>query len=80
MSHKHSVLVMLEQTRAGLIAPASLECLRAGRELADSLNVGLIAAVMGSDVRSIAEEARHFGVDGVLLADHPALGDYQPET
>jgi electron transfer flavoprotein alpha subunit len=79
MSQANSVLVMVEQGRAGTIEPVSLECLRAGRELADELKAGLIAAVIGSDVRSTAEEVRHLGVDGVLLAEHPSLGGYQPD-
>jgi electron transfer flavoprotein alpha subunit len=70
---------MVEQSRAGTITPVSLECLRTGRELADNLEASLIAAVIGNDVCSTAEEVRHFGVDGVLLAEHPALDDYQPE-
>lgn len=78
MSQTDPVLVIVEQSRAGTIQPVSLECLRAGRELADGLQTDLVAAVIGRDVRSTAEEVRSYGVDAVLVAEHPSLGDYQP--
>jgi electron transfer flavoprotein alpha subunit len=79
MSQGNSVLVVVEQSLADTIEPVSLECLRMGRELADSLGASLIATVIGSRVRSTAEEVRHFGVDGVLVAEDPALGHDQAE-
>ncbi len=79
MRQENSVLVMVEQGRAGSILPVSLECLRTGRELAENLGSRLMAAVIGSDIRSTAEEVRHFGVDGVLLAEHSALCDYRAD-
>ena len=79
MSRKNSVLVMVEQNREGTIKPVSLECLRTGRELADNLRTDLMAAVIGSDARPTAEEVRHFGVDGVLLAEDSAPGHDQQD-
>ena len=70
------VLVFAEATQGGLAAIAR-ELLGAGRRLADALGEPLMAAVLGSDVQEVAQEAVYHGADTVYVADAPALAYYQ---
>lgn len=79
-SRTHSVLVVTERSRDNVIHPASIEALGLGRQIADELQGSLVAAIIGSNVSAVAEEVRHYGVDGVFVADNPALSENQPET
>ncbi len=67
-----SVLVWIEQID-GQPVHSSWEVLGKGRDLADSLGSPLVALVVGNGVDAIAEEARSYGADTVLLAADPAL-------
>src|SRR2546428_6861051 len=70
------VLVFAETTPGGLAAIAR-EMLGAGRRLADALGEPLMAAVLGSGVQEVAQEAVYHGADTVYVADAPALAYYQ---
>src|SRR5262245_38065366 len=70
------VLVFAETTQGGLAAIAR-EILGAGRRLADALGEPLMAAVLGSGVQEVAQEAVYYGADTVYVADAPALAHYE---
>ena len=70
------VLVFAETTPGGL-APIAKELLGAGRRLADALGEPLMAAVLGSGVQEVAQEAVAHGADTVYVADAPALAHYE---
>ena len=70
------VLVFAETSQGGLTAIAR-EMLGAGRRLADALGEPLMAAVLGSGVQEIAQEAIYHGADTAYVADAPALAYYQ---
>jgi electron transfer flavoprotein alpha subunit len=70
------VWVFIEQ-RVGKPADVSFELLSKGRKLADSMKGVLKAVVIGDGVREIAVETFKYGVDEVLLADHPDLKMYK---
>src|SRR5215471_17547272 len=70
------VLVFAETPQGGLTAIAR-ELLGAGRRLADALGEPLMAAVLGSAVQEIAQEAIYHGADTVYVADAPALAHYE---
>ena len=70
------VLVFAETTPGGLAAIAR-EMLGAGRRLADALGEPLMAAVLGSNVQEVAQEAVYHGADTVYVADAPALAHYE---
>jgi electron transfer flavoprotein alpha subunit len=70
------VLVFAETSQGGL-ATIARELLGAGRRLADALGEPLMAAVLGSAVQEVAQEAVYHGADTVYVADAPALAYYQ---
>ena len=70
------VLVFAETTQGGLASIAK-ELLGAGRRLADALGEPLMAAVLGSGVQEVAQEAVAHGADTVYVADAPALAHYE---
>lgn len=73
------VWVFIEQNDKK-IESVSLELLGAGRKLADKLQVPLAGFLLGSDIRSLANEVIYYGADEVYLIDHPVLKDYRTEA
>jgi electron transfer flavoprotein alpha subunit len=78
ISEYRGVWVFVEQTE-GEPERVSLELLGKGRELADKLGVVLTAFLLGESVQDTAKELIFFGVDEVIVADHPLLRDYRTE-
>jgi len=64
----------------GKLAAIATELLGCGRKLADDLGQELYAALVGSDVSGLAEEAIAFGADKVYVVDDPLLKDYQTDS
>ena len=73
-----SVLVILEQ-RGGKWNRLSFEALAAGQKIAEARNLPVSAAVLGSGIEPLAQEAAHYGVTKVFALDHPLLNPYTPE-
>jgi len=69
------VFVITEQ-RDGAFRKVSFEAVSEGRRLADGLDAGLTAVVLGSGVEGMAAELEKYGPDKILVADDPALADY----
>lgn len=72
------VMVFAEQ-RLGKIAEVTYELLHKGRELADTLNVSLMAALLGKEVSSSAGSLIEYGADRVFVVDHPSLEGFTDE-
>jgi caffeyl-CoA reductase-Etf complex subunit CarE len=70
------VLVFAEVVDGGL-APIAKEMLGAGKTLANALGEPLLAAVLGSGLQQVTQEAIYHGADTVYVADAPALERYQ---
>lgn len=73
------VFVELEH---GRVHPVSWELLSEGRKLADTLNAGLTAVVLGPDddaSASAAAECFHYGADAVRFVADPVLAQYRTE-
>jgi electron transfer flavoprotein alpha subunit len=64
----------------GKLATITTELLGCGRKLADDLVEELCAALIGSDVSGIANEAIAFGADKVYVVNDPLLKDYQTDS
>jgi electron transfer flavoprotein alpha subunit len=71
--------VYLEQSD-GRLAGVSLELLGKGRSLAQERAVPLTGVLLGDGVGPLAHEAIRYGVDEVLLVDHPQLRLYRPDV
>ncbi|MGB9699207.1 MAG: electron transfer flavoprotein subunit alpha/FixB family protein [Thermodesulfobacteriota bacterium] len=73
---KKEIWVFIEQ-QEGCIAEVSFELLQAAGFLAQKLDQGeVIALILGHKIRDLAFSLFSFGVDKVLLADHPCLENY----
>jgi electron transfer flavoprotein alpha subunit len=70
------VLVFAEVADGELVGIAK-EMLGVGRTLANALGEPLQAAVLGSNVQSVAQEAIYHGADTVYVAESAALEQYQ---
>jgi len=73
------VWVFVEQDN-GKAHPVSWELLGVGRTLANDLGVELSAFVLGSQVKSLTEEAFGYDADKVYLIDDPLLDHYRTAT
>lgn len=73
------VWVFAEQHKGG-IASVSLELLGEGRKLADKRRTKLSAVLLGSGVKSKAQDLIAHGADVVYVADDPALKDFNDDS
>ncbi len=73
-------ILVLAEHKEGNPALITLQLLGKGRELADKLGVQLMAVVLGYKAEAVTGALVEMGVDGVLVADHPCLQDYNPEV
>ncbi len=80
MELRGDVLVFLEAAEGGGVLPRSLEAVTAGQRLAAALGGRPVGLVVGDRVGDVAGEAAHYGLEEVLLVDHPALARYLPEV
>jgi electron transfer flavoprotein alpha subunit len=79
MATKGGVFVFLEQTD-GALEDSSMEVLGKGREIADRLGVLVTGAILGENVRGLAEEGSKRGAHVVLMADSPLLKNFTAEA
>lgn len=79
MADGPGVLIVAEAIGAAL-APVTAELAGIGRTVADQLSSSLAAALLGSGAGSAADELGTFGVDTVLVADDPALSEYNGDA
>ncbi len=79
MVRENCVLVLVERDREQSVCPGTLECVPAGRRLAEKLGSGLLALVLGHSAGGAAEEMTRYDVDGVVVAEHPLLESCPPE-
>jgi len=79
MAENKGVLVLCE-TKEGKLASISTELLGGGRKLAQDLGQELSAALVGSGIGNLAQEAIAYGADKVYVVDDPILKDYQTDT
>jgi electron transfer flavoprotein alpha subunit len=79
MANENGILVVAE-TADGQLAPVTAELLGAARRLAGELNQPVYAALLGSGVEALAQEAIAFGADKVFVAEDPLLAEYNTET
>ena len=79
MDSDAAVLVLVELDADKEIIPVSLECVTAEKRLAEVWGGRTVALIMGNGVAAAAREMACYGVDDVLLVDHPGLDGYQAE-
>ena len=79
VNRKGEVWVFAEQHN-GQLEDTPVELMSKARHLADILGVQLAAAVLGDNVKELAEKMIHYGADKVYLAEDPLLGAYQTNS
>jgi len=67
------------EAAGGRLPDDSLAVVGQARELADQIGVYVYGVLLGQDVEALGERLCAYGADKVLVADDPALADYQPE-
>jgi electron transfer flavoprotein alpha subunit len=73
------VMIYAEQ-RLGRVAEVAFELLHKGRELAQTLGVPLLAALLGRDLDAGARELIRYGADRVYTVDDPRLEGFTDES
>lgn len=68
------------ETVGGALLAATLEAMGQARDMADQIGVYVYAVLLGKGIESLGQELIAFGADKVLVAGHPNLAEYQPET
>jgi len=76
VNREGEVWVFAEQ-HEGQLEETPIELMSKARHLADTLGVGLAAALLGSNVAGLAARLIHYGADKVYLVEHPLLRRYQ---
>lgn len=74
-----SVFVWIE-TFKGSAVSTSWEALGAGRKLAESLGVPLVALVLGDNAASVAAEAGKYGANSALICADASLSEFRLEA
>jgi electron transfer flavoprotein alpha subunit len=79
VNRKGEVWVFAEQHN-GHLEDTPVELMSKARHLADTLGVQLAAAVLGDNVKELADKMIHYGADKVYLAEDPLLKTYQTNS
>lgn len=79
VNRKGEVWVFAEQHN-GHLEDTPIELMSKARHLADILGVQLAAAVLGDNVKELAEKMIHYGADKVYLVQDPLLEAYQTNS
>ncbi len=73
------VLVLVE-TKGGLLDKKTIELIRGGSSLAKDLGTGTSAVVVGHETSPLAESVAAYGLNKVYRLEHPLLKDLQPDA
>ena len=73
------VLVLVE-TKGGLLDKKTLELIRGGSGLAKDLGTGTSAVVVGYETSLLAESVAAYGLNKVYRLEHPLLKDFKPDA
>jgi electron transfer flavoprotein alpha subunit len=79
MANENGVLIFAESSD-GALAPITAELLAAARRLGGSLGQPACAALVGSGVAGLAQEAIALGADKVFVADDAQLAEYTTDA
>lgn len=77
---EHGGVLIVAEAADGALAPISGELLAAGNSVAQGLETGVTALLLGSGLDAAAAELATLGPAAVLAGDSPALADLQPDA
>jgi len=78
MGLTEGVWVLIEH-QSGKLRDGSLELVGEGRKVADKMNEGLTAVILGNTLDEQAGLLAQFGAERILSIEHPALSEYSVE-
>jgi electron transfer flavoprotein alpha subunit len=70
---------VVAETSSGALSLPTREAMAQARELADQIGTYVYGVLVGTGVEPLAQALIECGADRVLVADQPALAEYQPE-
>ena len=76
----HRNIWVVAEAPGGTLLPASVEAMGQARDLADQIGCYVFAVLLGDHVEALGQELAAYGAERVLLAEDPALAEYQPEA
>ncbi len=79
MGEHKGIWIVAEQMNEE-IHPVSLELLREGRKLADTLKEDLCAILLGKDTCTFVDPLAHHGADKVYVLEHDLLAEYTTDA
>lgn len=74
-----TLLVLCDHDQ-GTVSDSSYEALTFGKRLAEQMNIGISAVLIGSGAGLASIDLASFGVEKTFVAKHDLLNDYGPET
>src|SRR6266478_2985289 len=74
----NGILVFIEH-KAGTLNKTCLEAIAAGQKLGAETSAGITAVVLGSGVKSLAQDMAAYDLAKVIYVDHAQLADYTPD-
>ncbi|MDP2863339.1 MAG: electron transfer flavoprotein subunit alpha/FixB family protein [Desulfobacterales bacterium] len=75
-----SELLLLVESKEGLLDKTTLELIRGGSELAKDLGIDAAAVVVGNETSPLAESVASYGLKKIYKLEHPLLKGFQPEA
>jgi electron transfer flavoprotein alpha subunit len=75
-----SDVLILVETKEGLLDKKTLELIRGANGLAKDLGAGTSAVTMGHETAALAESVASFGLSKVYRLEHPLLKGFQPDA
>jgi electron transfer flavoprotein alpha subunit len=75
-----SEILLLVETKEGLLDKKTLELIRGGSDLAKDLGIDASAVVVGHETSSLAESVASFGLKRIYRLEHPLLKGFRPDA
>jgi electron transfer flavoprotein alpha subunit len=73
-------ILLLVETKEGLLDKKTLELIRGGSDLAKDLGIDASAVVVGHETSSLAESIASFGLKRIYRLEHPLLKGFTPDA
>ena len=75
-----SEILLLVESKEGLLDNKTLELIRGGSNLAKDLGLDASAVVVGHETSSLAESVASYGLKKIYRLEHPLLEGFQPDA
>ena len=76
---KYKVVYVFAQQVDNEISPIAFELLGKAKDLAGDLNQEVVAVLIGSGIKNLADQLAEYGADKVIVVDDPELKEYRTE-